>query len=429
MSQYSQNMDSSRLKGFSRTLLLGIYYVARGLSLLSCNLDREQLLLRPIQRRSNKVLAMIWRSIIVLIYWSVIPTLFYQFVQKPKSYADLFALLQSSSVSILAVTSFIIQASREEKFIAILNRYLELYRQICLVTKSNQWQMFAGKFVILYALKVLLTLFGCVHEVAPLLQVQSIVQINVTQTISVIFGIYMWFGTLFLLDACFLGFLVAGIFYEHMAMHIRTMLQRMRPIEFQEEDFPSERMTHYKRMCLLCDFTDELDSCGSVYSELYDVTLSFRRILQWQIGFYIYYNFCIICLMLYQCILLYLSAEEMVLLTLTMVGIKLANLILLIMCADYTVNESRKPLLMPLDIVCTDIDQRWDKSVETFLSQQQTQNLEIKVLGFFALNNRFILIVLSAIISYLFILIQFGLSGGFENSKTLESIFNKTTIK
>lgn len=54
--------------------------------------------------------------------------------------------------------------------------------------------------------------------------------------------------------------------------------------------------------------------------------------------------------------------------------------------------------------------------VETFLSQRKVENLEIKVFGFFTLNNEFILMMLSAIITYLFFIIQFGMSGGFGTS-------------
>lgn len=51
--------------------------------------------------------------------------------------------------------------------------------------------------------------------------------------------------------------------------------------------------------------------------------------------------------------------------------------------------------------------------MEKFLSQRKVENLEIKVYGFFTLNNEFILMMLSAIITYLFFIIQFGMSGGF----------------
>ncbi|KAH8375143.1 hypothetical protein KR200_008917, partial [Drosophila serrata] len=412
---WHSTMAKDRVERWSRFLLLWLYRIARCLSLLSAKLDRERLQLRePKRGGSNRILSILWRCLVVLIYAGVWSTLSEQLLgTTPESYADLFAMLQALSVSILAVVSFIIQAKGENKFCGVLNRYLALYQRICKATRLQQ--LIPSKFVVFFLLKLFLTLCGCLHELIPLLSVENYAEIF--EIVSIVFGMYMWLGTLFVLDACFLGFLVSGILYEHMADNIKAMLRRMEPIETQE------RMSNYRRMRLLCDYSDELDECAAIYSELYEVTLAFRKMLQWQILFYVYYNFINICLMLYQCILRYLNEDEMALVSLVMASIKLANLVLLIMCADYTVRESEKPKRLPLDIVCTDMDQRWDKSVETFLAQQQTQRLEIKVLGFFHLNNEFILMILSAIISYLFILLQFGITGGFEASDELKSQF------
>lgn len=51
--------------------------------------------------------------------------------------------------------------------------------------------------------------------------------------------------------------------------------------------------------------------------------------------------------------------------------------------------------------------------VEIFLSQRKAENLEIQILDLFTMNNQLILLILSAIISYLFLIIQFGMSDGF----------------
>ncbi|XP_017073398.1 gustatory receptor for bitter taste 93a [Drosophila eugracilis] len=412
-------MAGKGVESWSRFLLLWLYRFARGLSLLSSNLDREKLQLKnPKRGSSNRILSILWRCLIVLIYAGVWPLLTSSVTGKRvESYADLFALAQSFSVFILAIISFIIQAKEENKFREVLNRYLSLYQRICSITHLQQ--LFPSRFVFFFLLKLFFTICGCCHELIPLLRSEHFN--NIGQIVAVVFGIYMWLGTLCVLDACFLGFLVSGILYEHMAENIIAMLKRMEPIESEEEGV---RMSNYRRMRLLCDFADELDECAAIYSELYEVTIAFRKMLQWQILFYVYYNFINICLMLYQYILQYLKDDEVALVSLVMASVKLANLVLLIMCADYTVRESQKPKKLPLDIVCSDMDQRWDKSVETFLGQLQTQRLEIKVLGFFHLNNEFILLILSAIISYMFILIQFGITGGFEASDDIKNQFD-----
>nr|NP_524442.2 gustatory receptor 93a [Drosophila melanogaster]Q9VD76.2 RecName: Full=Gustatory receptor for bitter taste 93a [Drosophila melanogaster]AAF55923.2 gustatory receptor 93a [Drosophila melanogaster] len=415
----SSAMTGKRAESWSRLLLLWLYRCARGLLVLSSSLDRDKLQLKATKQGSrNRFLHILWRCIVVMIYAGLWPMLTSAVIGKRlESYADVLALAQSMSVSILAVISFVIQARGENQFREVLNRYLALYQRICLTTRLRH--LFPTKFVVFFLLKLFFTLCGCFHEIIPLFENSHFDDIS--QMVGTGFGIYMWLGTLCVLDACFLGFLVSGILYEHMANNIIAMLKRMEPIESQDERY---RMTKYRRMQLLCDFADELDECAAIYSELYHVTNSFRRILQWQILFYIYLNFINICLMLYQYILHFLNDDEVVFVSIVMAFVKLANLVLLMMCADYTVRQSEVPKKLPLDIVCSDMDERWDKSVETFLGQLQTQRLEIKVLGFFHLNNEFILLILSAIISYLFILIQFGITGGFEASEDIKNRFD-----
>ncbi|EDV54234.2 uncharacterized protein Dere_GG11083 [Drosophila erecta] len=415
----SSIMAGKGVESWSRLLLLWLYRVARGLLVLSSSLDRDKLQLKaPKQGSRNRFLNVLWRCIVVLTYVGVWPMFTSSVIGKRlESYADVFALAQSISLFILAVISFVIQATSEHRFREVLNRYLLLYQRICLTTRLRH--LFPTKFVVFFLLKLFFTLCGCFHELIPLFEATYFDDIG--ERVAFAFSTYMWLGTLCVLDACFLGFLMSGILYEHMADNITAMLKRMEPIESQEEGY---RMSRYRRMQLLCDFADELDECAAIYSELYQVTNSFRCILQWQILFYVYLNFINICLMLYQYILHLLNDDEVAFLSIVMAFVKLANLVLLIMCADYTVRQSEMPKHLPLDIVCSDLDERWDKSVETFLCQLQTQRLEIKVLGFFHLNNEFILLILSAIISYLFILIQFGITGGFEASEDIKNRFD-----
>ncbi|XP_030369554.1 gustatory receptor for bitter taste 93a [Scaptodrosophila lebanonensis] len=409
----------SRSERYTRRLLLFLYKVSCALSLISCRLNRNPLLFTPNRRRRNKWLLLIWRFVVVIIYWGVLPALFFEFQKSPKNYADLFAQLQSLSVVLFAVGSFIVQSRSERKILSLLNRYLAIYRRISAFTQSSR--MLPTQFLVLCTLKFFITLWGCVHEMVELFMVNHVVIEG--RLLAAMFGMYMWLGMLFVLDMCFMALLITSFMYKEMGTHIQEMLEHMRPIE-EEKDLLGQRMTDYRRMQLLCDYSDELDECAIIYRELYDLTLCFCSACQWQIFFCVYYNFEVALLLLYQCFCLYLEKSEMGLVLLIMAGNKMANLVLLLMCADAAVKNSHLPERLPLDIVCTDIDQRWDASAESFLSQLKVQHLEIKILGFFKLDNKFILIILSAIISYLFIMVQFGLTGGFEESELVKQLLN-----
>lgn len=367
---------------WSRRLLLVLYQTARGLSLLSSSLDveQEQLQLRTPRQQCNRLLVILWRAILVSIYSSLVPGIFYT-VKTIQSYAALIVLLQSSSVTLFAVVSFIMQVRAESKFMAVLNHYIALYGRICVLTEAEN--LFTLKFPVFYALKLLLTLCGCLYELPQLLPLRHIMHMDVGHVIGGLIAIYLWLGTLFLLDACFLGFFVSGVLYEHMGSHIAIMLQHMRSIDIDSQDQTSDgseesdtylnayvnvsamppRLSHYRRMCLLCDRADELEACGVIYTELYRVTLSFRDIFQWQIIFYIYYNLIVLLIMLYEYIVNYLEGTQGEMVPVVMACIKMANIVLLVMCADYMIKKSQMPHILPLDIVCTDVDERWDKSV------------------------------------------------------------------
>ncbi|ALC46156.1 Gr93a [Drosophila busckii] len=398
----------ARVKRCSRRLLFALYKAARWLSLLSSSLDmqRQPMQLIAPQRRRKKLCTLLWRVFVTNIFWAVQHSMFYTF-KSVSSYADLMALLQSASVSVFAVFSFVGQARAESSCLAIVNRYIALHARICKL--SNSSNLLPLKFSLLYALKLLLTLCGLLYELQGLWQNRM----SLESWIGNIIGVYMWLGTLFVLDATFLGLLLSGVYYEHLGMHIELMLQRLQALDVAS--CPTHaRLSHYRRMCLLCDFADELDTCGLLYSELYDLTRSFVCIFQWQILFYIYYNFIEILLMMYDYICQRLDTQTGDMFTIFLASIKFANILMLIMCADYTIKKSQLPHRLALDIVCSDMDLRWDKSAESFIGQLQAQILEVNILGIVQLNNGFIPVILSAIITYLFILIQFGFTGGFK---------------
>ncbi|XP_037943313.1 gustatory receptor for bitter taste 93a-like [Teleopsis dalmanni] len=341
----------------------------------------------------------------MITFFGVLPAVYRRhFALEYGGYIGIFFTFQAVSVSIFATFSFLIQMRREQKIINLVNLFFRLHDRV--VEKTHSVNMFREKFIFLLCLKFTATIIGFTGEIPSLIHVEPYLQIlfYITST----FGVYMWLSSMFVLDVCFLGFLVISSMYEEMGVYLKTMLHKMKYIETKDKFGIS--ISHYHCMKLLCESADNIDISGAIYHDLYEITNHFNRIFHWQILYYIYYNFMVILLLLHGCIYMYLSTDFINFMDLAMVLTKFTNLALLIMCADNIVQKSEIPNLLALDIVCSDIDERWDKSVETFINQRKTENLEIKILGFFQLQNEFILVILSAIISYMFILVQFGLS-------------------
>nr|XP_036217308.1 gustatory receptor for bitter taste 93a [Bactrocera oleae] len=195
--------------------------------------------------------------------------------------------------------------------------------------------------------------------------------------------------------------------YIGMAIHLERMIERMSRIESEELH---NRLSKHQRMKELCMYSESIDDSNNIYTSLYELTKQFEHIFRWQVLYYIYYNFVIILMLMHRFIWRYFDWGLVDIMAFFSSVFKICNLAFLIFSTDGVVQKSQLPDLLNLDLVCSDIDARWDESVETFICQRKVENLEIKVLGFFHLNNEFILVILSAIMSYLFILIQFGLT-------------------
>ncbi|XP_050337208.1 gustatory receptor for bitter taste 93a [Bactrocera neohumeralis] len=313
------------------------------------------------------------------------------------SFLMFFADVQVTTVTLFSIMSFVIHECSERKIFQIINKLVNMYERIS--TKSGVEQILGRTFVISVILKFLLSAFGLIYEI-PLL-------VEGTGLMSFLAGIYLWLSTIYILDCCFVGFMVIRQMYIAMAIHLERMLERMSRIESEE---PQQRLSKHQRMKELCLCSESIDDSNNIYSVLYELTKEFHHIFRWQVLYYIYYNFVIILMLMHRFISRFIETGYVDLMAFFSTVFKFCNLAFLIFSTDGVVQKSQLTDLLNLDLVCSDIDARWDESVETFICQRKVENLEIKVLGFFHLNNEFILVILSAIMSYLFILIQFGLT-------------------
>uniref|UniRef100_A0A1I8NMR9 Gustatory receptor n=1 Tax=Stomoxys calcitrans TaxID=35570 RepID=A0A1I8NMR9_STOCA len=389
----------------TRHILLGIYNYGRFLGIINAYWDRQQARVIPLSKYYRAVTT-IFKLAIVIGYWDVIPELVHNFIAKPNSFEQLFSLVQVISVVVFSVGLVILKIRDDPKLNKMINDFAQLNKEVAALD-SIPFTL-TRRFVALFSLKTVITLLGYVNEMPNILDVEGL---NIYSPVNIAIGIYLWLGSMYVLDGCYMGFLLLSMMYYNIGKHLRRMLANMKHIEISSQVGSS--LTNYNRMKLLCDYSDKLDHISSLYCRLYRLTKDFVCLFQWNILYYLYYNFMVIFLLLNHCIWHYIQDGSIHVAEILYVFVKIINLAFMIMCANDTVDKSEMVNQLNLDVVCSDIDVRWDTSVETFLSQRKVENLEIKVFGFFTLNNEFILMMLSAIITYLFFIIQFGMSGGF----------------
>ncbi|XP_054727391.1 gustatory receptor for bitter taste 93a [Anastrepha obliqua] len=333
-----------------------------------------------------------------MVFMTVMPTMLEPFITlSANTFISIFAHLQVISVSVFSVVSFVIQGRSEKKIFDIINGFIKLYKRISSQTGAKQ--ILGRAFTLFIVLKLLLSFLGLIYEIALLLEGGM--------GVDFMLGVYLWLALIYVLDCCFVGFLVIKQMYIELAAHLMRMLDTMSVIESEQ---PPKPLSKHQAMKLLCVHAESIDESNAIYKKLYEVTKEFLHIFRWQIFYYIYYNFVITLMLMLRFIWRYLDTGYFDLLSFFASIFKFCNLTLLILCAHGVVEKSQLPEIIDLDLVCSDIDARWDVSVETFICQRKVENLEISVLGLFHLNNGFILVIISAIMAYLFILIQFGLT-------------------
>lgn len=343
---------------YSRWLLRSIFYYGRFLDVVNCYWDHRRSLVFPANKYYKNITSL-FRIIIILLYWDVIPKLVFEFYYNPRSFMQIFTVLQVLSVAIFSMGLFWMKMRDEFKLIQLINRFIQINKTI--VALMNKNITLCKKFVVLSTLKGFITFLGYINELPTLLDVETV---RIHRWFSLVVGAYLWLGSMFVLDGCYMGFQIISLMYCNLGVHMRQMLSKMQNIE--AGSLMGSSYTPYYRMKLLCDYADQLDAIGRIYSSLYRVTKEFVRIFQWNILYYIYYNFMVIFLLLNHSIWKYIQQGFIDFLQIFFIFVKIANLVLMIMVASNLVEKSETPNHLNLDVVCSDIDVRWDTSVSVF---------------------------------------------------------------
>lgn len=347
--------EPERPQRYTRWILLGLFNYGRFLDIINCQWDAKQLQMRPVNK-VYKTVTSILRVFIVIVYWDVVPDVLKSFLNERRGFVNLFSMFQVTSVVAFSVGLFLMKVRDSFKIIQLINRFVRLNIKVAQLSQ-NSFSL-CKKSISLFFLKSIITLLGYINEMPHMLEVQGL---NINSSVNIVIGVYLWLGSMYVLDACYLGFLMLTLMYGNLGSHLQKMLNNMKHVE--GGSLVGSSLTTYNRMKLLCDYSEKLDELSAVYTNLYNITKDFVHIFQWNILYYIYYNFMVIFLLLNHCIWQYIRSNFIDFTEIMFVFVKIANLVLMIMCANDTVEKSEMVNQLNLDIVCSDIDARWDTSV------------------------------------------------------------------
>ena len=353
------NKKVKLIEKYSQLILLSIFQYARILDVISCRIDPRQFIVLPVNKWL-KLTTTALRIILLFSYcWDVVPFLYNDLKETPRSFQHMFSLQQILSVAVFSIALLFLRERDELKIITMINRFIKLNNRLSELTCSNI--LVRKKFIIFTSLKGCITILGYINELPTLLNVESL---NLNRWFITVIGVFMWLGSMFVLDSCYLGFLIIGLMYDNLGSYLQIIMKNLLNIE--KSDSLSSALTSYHRITLVCDYSDKLDIISKIYSRLYTTTKEFIAIFQWHILYYIYYNFMVIFLLLNHFIWQYMQSGYIDIIEILMVMVKIGNLTLIIVCANYVVEQSEMPNRSNIDVICSDVDVRWDASVSNF---------------------------------------------------------------
>ncbi|XP_055848474.1 gustatory receptor for bitter taste 93a-like [Episyrphus balteatus] len=207
-----------------------------------------------------------------------------------------------------------------------------------------------------------------------------------------------------MVNVLYLGFLTSLGFYRNMGNYMELFAKNISEAEEQ-------KMSKHRCMEVLCKFSDELDKCSEIYSEIYKITRRFYKLFQ----FCAFFTICLMTMSLirnvHHALIYYLKYEQIIWSSLIFSVLRFLDFIIFPLVVDLMVEESRVPQNLQWDCMFPGVDKRWDKSVNQFLTQLRFEEIKLNVYGLFELNNNLCLLILSTAITYLTVLIQLSMIG------------------
>ncbi|XP_055847744.1 gustatory receptor for bitter taste 93a-like [Episyrphus balteatus] len=316
------------------------------------------------------------------------------------------AIVQTFSIIVAILVCFIFQTIKQKEFISIINRALDIFHQISSI-KAN-FEIIGLQVYLVIVLRIFINIAMIFSESSRLTDVKM--SFNPCYFVFFVLRSYLWFGTLIVVDLLCLGFVVSSQMYQAIGDKLKVLAKRAEKLENWNCS-----MTSFRRMQLLCDFSDELEKYAKIYSEIFKLTNEFHTFIQLFILFMFYTDFVILIGNIHHTFLIYMASGSIKWSLLTISGIQGTQIVFYIFLVDKAVKSSKIPEHINLDLIVSDVEPRWDKSVDQFLNQLKFQDLNLDVYGLFRLNNELLLMGFSAIVSYLTIMIQFQMLGFFKD--------------
>ncbi|KAH8243616.1 hypothetical protein KR032_008896, partial [Drosophila birchii] len=301
-----------------------------------------------------------------------------------EGYLRVFFAFRLAGCLVCSAIILVMQVWFAEELLGLVNTYLELFRRLKLLTQRGANFGFGGSHeLVLLSFKAISLLF---------VFLAFRLQLSPWILLTILCDLYTSISTGMIMHLCFIGYLSLGILYKDLNNYVDCQLRaQLGSLECEEQ--PSREVIN------------NLDKCLVLYEDIHQVTLRFQRLFDLPLFLTLVQSLSAMAMVSYHAIL-----RGQYICNLWGLVIKLLiDVVLLTMSVHSAICGSRLVKRLSLENYYVTESKSYHMKMDIFLGRLNHQELRVRPLGLIEVSNELTLFFLSAMVTYLTFLVQYGM--------------------
>ncbi|KAH8251723.1 hypothetical protein KR038_005360, partial [Drosophila bunnanda] len=298
-------------------------------------------------------------------------------------YLRAFFVLRLAGCLICSAIILVMQVWFAEELLGLVNTHLELFRRLKALTKGGEKSGFGGCHeLVLLSFKAMSLLF---------VFMAFRLQLSPWILMTIVCDFYTSISTGMIMHFCFIGYLSVGILYKDLNNYVDGQLRAQ---------LGSVNCEQSSRKAV-----NNLDKCLALYEDIHQLTRRFQRLFDLPLFLTLAQSLSAMAMVSYHAIL-----RGQYIFSLWGLVIKLLiDVVLLTMSVHAAISGSRLVKRLSLENFYVTEDKSYHMKMDLFLGRLNHQELRVRPLGLFEVSNELTLFFLSAMVTYLTFLVQYGM--------------------
>ncbi|KAH8342034.1 hypothetical protein KR059_009804, partial [Drosophila kikkawai] len=301
-------------------------------------------------------------------------------------YLRVFFMLRLAGCLVCSAIILVMQLRFAEELLCLVNTYLELFQRLKWLTKGGGSSGFGGSHeLVLLSFKAISLLF---------VFLAFRLQLSPWILLTIVCDFYTSISTGMIMHFSFMGYLSVGILYKDLNNYVDCQLRaQLGSLNCEEHRQPSR------------EAIKRLDKCLALYEDIYQVTRRFQKLFDLPLFLTLAQSLSAMAMVSYHAIL-----RGQYIFSLWGLVIKLLiDVVLLTMSVHLAISGSRLVKRLSLENYYVTECKRYHIKMDLFLGRLNHQELRVRPLGLFEVSNELTLFFLSAMVTYLTFLVQYGM--------------------